>query len=189
MEYLLYALLGIGLAAACGFRVFVPLLVMSIAALTGHLELSADFAWLGSWPALIVFAVATAVEIGAYYVPWLDQALDFFSTPAAIVAGIVVTASVVVGMDPVLRWPLAIIAGGGVAGAIQFTTSGLRRTSEYVTAGFSQPVVASVENAGAVGMSVLSLVLPAIAGGLAVLLIVLFAWVLFRTRRRRWNRS
>ena len=31
--------LGIGLAAAVGFRVFLPLLVASIAAYTGHLHL------------------------------------------------------------------------------------------------------------------------------------------------------
>ena len=43
-----------------GFRVFVPLLALSIAAVTGHLDLAPDFAWLGSWPALVVFAVATA---------------------------------------------------------------------------------------------------------------------------------
>ncbi|MFO7637745.1 MAG: DUF4126 domain-containing protein [bacterium] len=184
MEYLLYALLGIGLAAACGFRVFVPLLVMSIAALTGHLELAGDFAWLGTWPALVVFAVATLLEIAAYYIPWLDHLLDTIAGPAAIVAGIVVTASVVVGMNPVLRWPLAVIAGGGVAGTIQFATSSLRRTSEYVTAGFSQPLAVSAENGGAVGMSVLSLLLPAVAGGLAVLLIGLFAFLLIRRGRR-----
>src|SRR5512137_1176711 len=99
MEYLLYVLLGIGLAAACGFRVFVPFLAISIAALAGHLRLAPDFAWLGSWPALIVFGVATVLEIVAYYVPWLDHVLDIAATPAAIVAGVVVTASVVTGIS------------------------------------------------------------------------------------------
>ncbi len=189
MDYLLFILIGIGLAAACGFRVFVPLLVLSIASITGHLELSADFAWIGTWPALIIFAIATVVEISAYYVPWLDHLLDTVAAPAAIVAGIVVTASVVTGMSPVLRWSLAVIAGGGVAGAVQLATSTIRRTSEVFTAGFSQPVASSVENGGAVGMSVLSLVLPVAAFVLAVMMVATIVFLFGRMYRRRRRRA
>ena len=152
MEYALYVLLGIGLAAACGFRVFVPFLVISIAALAGHLRLAPDFAWLGSWPALFIFGVATVFEIVAYYVPWLDHLLDIAATPAAIVAGIVVTASVVTGMSPVLRWSLAAIAGGGVAAAVQLATVALRRASTYATAGLAHPLAVTLETGGSVGM-------------------------------------
>ncbi len=87
MGYLLYALLGIGLAAACGFRVFVPLLVVSIAAVSGNLELGSGSGWIRTWPALIVFAVATVLEIVAYYVVWLDNLLDTIATPAPAAAG------------------------------------------------------------------------------------------------------
>jgi hypothetical protein len=184
MEYLLYVLLGIGLAAACGFRVFVPFLAISIAALTGQLNLAPDFAWLGSWPALIVFGVATVFEIVAYYVPWLDHVLDIGATPAAVIAGIVITASVVTGMSPVLRWTLAAIAGGGVAAAVQLATVALRRASTYATAGLAHPLASTVETGGSVGMSVLSLLVPAVAGILALLLIVLAARWLRRRRAR-----
>jgi hypothetical protein len=184
MDYLLYVLLGIGLAAACGFRVFVPLLVMSIAALTGHLKLAPDFAWLGSWPALIVFGVATVLEIVAYYIPWLDHLLDVAATPAAIVAGIIVTASVVTGMSPILRWTLATIAGGGVAAAVQLATVALRRASTYATAGLAHPLAATLETGGSAGMSVLSLLLPTVAGLLAILLILIAARWLLRRRAR-----
>ena len=185
MEYLLYVLLGVGLAAACGFRVFVPLLVMSIAALTGHLQLASEFAWIGSWPALIVFAVATLLEIVAYYVPWLDNLLDTAATPAAIVAGIVVTASVVLDMSPVLRWPLAVIAGGGVAGVVQGATVAVRRASTLATAGIATPVVTTVESGGSVGMSVLSMMLPGLAGTIAVLFVFLVGLRLVHRRSRR----
>jgi len=184
MEYLLYVLLGIGLAAACGFRVFVPFLVISIAALTGHLRLAPDFAWLGSWPALIVFGVATVFEIVAYYVPWLDHVLDIGATPAAVVAGIIVTASVVTGMNPVLRWALAAIAGGGVAAAVQLATVALRRASTYATAGLAHPLAATLETGGSAGMSILSLLLPFVAGTLAILLILVAARWLLRRRAR-----
>ena len=183
-EYLLYVLLGIGLAAACGLRVFVPFLAISIAALTGQITLAPDFAWLGSWPALIVFGVATVLEIVAYYVPWLDHVLDIAATPAAIIAGIVVTASVVTGMNPVLRWTLAAIAGGGIAAAVQLATVTLRRASTYATAGLAHPLAATIETGGSVGMSVLSLLLPIVAGVLALLLIVLAARWLLRRRAR-----
>jgi hypothetical protein len=185
MDYLLYVLLGIGLAAACGFRVFVPLLVMSIAALTGHLRLAPDFAWLGSWPALIVFGVATVLEVVAYYIPWLDHLLDVAATPAAIVAGIIITASVVIGMSPILRWTLATIAGGGVAAAVQLATVALRRASTYATAGLAHPLAATLETGGSAGMSVLSLLLPVVAGLLAILLILIAARWLLRRRARQ----
>jgi len=184
MEYLFYVLLGIGLAAACGFRVFVPFLAISIAAMTGQLHLAPDFAWLGSWPALIVFGVATVFEIVAYYVPWLDHVLDIAATPAAIVAGIIVTASVITGMSPVLRWTLAAIAGGGVAAAVQLATVALRRATTYATAGFAHPLAATAEIGGSVGMSALSLLVPVVAGVLALLLIVLAARWLLRRRAR-----
>src|SRR6185295_12716156 len=102
MAILLNLCLGIGLSAACGFRVFVPLLVMSLAARTGHLTLSPGFAWIGETPALVTLAVATLAEIAAYYVPWLDNALDVAASPAAVIAGIVASASVVTEIDPYL---------------------------------------------------------------------------------------
>src|ERR1051325_11169062 len=87
VETVLSICLGIGLSAACGFRIFVPLLVMSIAAMSGHLALSPGFQWIATYPALLTFAVATAVEIAGYYIPWVDHALDTLATPASIVAG------------------------------------------------------------------------------------------------------
>jgi hypothetical protein len=40
--------LGIALAAATGFRVFLPMLIISGAANTGYLQLDNSFAWLGT---------------------------------------------------------------------------------------------------------------------------------------------
>jgi uncharacterized protein DUF4126 len=61
--------LGIGLAAAVGFRVFLPMLVMSVAAYTGHLTLGSGFAWLATPAALVMLSVAALLEILAYYIP------------------------------------------------------------------------------------------------------------------------
>src|SRR5688572_17957636 len=130
MELLLSVCIGLGLSAACGFRIFVPLLITCIAAHSGHLNLASSFEWVGSPAALTAFSIATALEIGGYYIPWLDNFLDTVATPAAIVAGTVVTASMVTDVSPFLKWSLAVVAGGGIAGTVQATTRSEEHTSE-----------------------------------------------------------
>ena len=181
MEILLGLAIGIGLAAACGFRVFVPFMVISAAALSGHLDLADGFDWIGTYPALIAFGAATLVEIAAYYVPWVDNLLDTVSTPVAVVAGTVVTASVVGDMSPLLRWSLAAIAGGGVAAAVQSGTVLLRGASSVTTAGLGNFVVATGELVGALVTAVMAVWLPVAALGLV--LIGAFGLVRRRTRR------
>lgn len=185
MEILLSICLGIGLSAACGFRVFVPLLVMNIAALSGHLHLVHGFEWLGSYPALIAFSVATCLEIAGYYIPWLDHLLDTMATPAAVIAGTIASASVIGDMSPFLKWTLAAIAGGGSAGLIQGTTVLLRGASTATTAGLANPVVATAELAGATTVSLVALVAPL----LAAIVVVGLIFLLVRTVLRRANRT
>jgi hypothetical protein len=155
--------LGLGLAAAAGFRIFVPLLVMSIAGMSGHLPLSHGMAWIASLPALIAFATATVLEVGAYYVPWLDHALDVVATPMAVVAGAVVSASVMVDLPPLVKWGVALIAGGGAAGLVQGATMLARLKSSVTTAGLANPIVATFELVSSVVTSLLSLVVPILA--------------------------
>jgi len=170
MDTALSICVGIGLSAACGFRVFVPLLIMSIAALSGHLALASQFQWIGTYPALIAFGVATALEVGGYYIPWLDHLLDTIATPAAIVAGIIVMSSKLTGMDPFLKWTLAVIAGGGIAGVVQSGTVLTRAASTSTTGGIANPIVATAELGLSVFMSFLALVLPVVAMLLVVVI-------------------
>jgi hypothetical protein len=179
-ETLLSICLGLGLSAACGFRVFVPLLVVNLAARAGWLSLAGELSWMGETPALVAFGVATVLEVSAYFIPWLDNLLDSVATPAAVVAGAVVTASVVTGMDPALKWMLAVIAGGGVAGAVQTATVGGRMVSSVATAGLGNPLVATMELLSSFSLSVFSLLVPVLAAGL-VLGLLIFMW---RRRRR-----
>ncbi len=174
METLLSVCLGVGLAAACGFRIFVPFLLMNVAARAGYLALSGGFDWVGSTAALIVFAVATVVEVLAYYVPWLDHALDTMAAPMAVVAGVVITASAVGDINPLLKWSLAIIAGGGAAAAVQSVTTLARGASTATTLGAGNFVVSTLELVGSVLMSVVAIALPFLAAVLFATL-VLFA--------------
>src|SRR6185503_2556326 len=163
LDTLLSICLGVGLAAACGFRVFVPLLVTSLAAQTGHLTLAGGFGWIGTKPALIAFGAATVLEILAYYVPWIDNLLDLVAGPAAVVAGIVITASVVSDVDPLMRWSLAVIAGGGAAAAVQGATTVARHVSSWATMGVGNHLLATGEAVGSVVLSALSLIAPLVA--------------------------
>ena len=186
MDILLSVCLGIGLSAACGFRVFVPFLVMSIASLSGHLQLAHGFEWIGSYPALIAFSVATALEIAGYYIPWLDHLLDTIASPAAVVAGTVVSASLVTDMSPLLKWSLAIIAGGGAAGAVQATTVAARSLSLVGTGGLANPLVATVELAGSVVTSVLAVLVPLLGIALVAAFLLVFGRMIYlRTRKPR----
>ena len=172
MSTLLSVLLGIGLSAACGFRIFVPFLLVGIAARTGHVVLGPSFTWMAGTPALIALGVATILEVGAYYIPWLDHVLDLLATPASVVAGMVMTASVVTGLDPTMKWTLALIAGGGIAGTVQALTVGTRKVSLVTTGGLANPVVSTVELLGSVVLTVLAIALPLAA-------FAVIAWALF----------
>jgi len=159
--------LGVGLAAACGLRVFLPLLALSAAARLGYVPLAPGFEWTAGTPALLAFATATLLEIVAYYVPWLDNALDAIAAPAAVAAGILVSASVLVDLPPLARWTVAVIAGGGASAAVQATTTLLRLKSSALTGGLGNPVLATAEWMGAAILAALSILLPLL--GLAVL--------------------
>lgn len=160
-ETLFGMMIGLGLSAACGFRVFVPPLVVSLAAFTGHLELSEGFQWLASYPAVIAFSAAVGCEIVGYYVPWVDNVLDAVAAPAAVVAGTVLSASMVHDVSPLVQWSFAVIAGGSAAGLFHTATAILRGGSTLATGGLGNPLLSTVEMGSAVTVSILAILLPA----------------------------
>ena len=175
-ETLLGIAVGIGLSAACGFRVFVPLLIMNLATLTDHLHLAPGFEWIGSYYATIAFGTATIVEVLAYTIPWLDHILDLISSPTAILAGMIVTASVVMDVSPFLKWTLAIIAGGGAAAIVQGVTVTLRTKSSALTAGAGNVLVSSAELAGSMITALLAIIVPILCLILLALLCIFVIW-------------
>lgn len=186
METILAILLGLGLSAACGFRVFVPLLIMGVANHTGHLHLNPGFAWIGSTPALVAFSVACVLEIGGYYIPWLDHFLDALATPAAAVAGTIVMASCVTDMSPLLRWTLAIVAGGGTAGMVQSLTVVGRSLSSGFTGGLGNPIFATAELGGSLATSLIAVIMPI---GIVLLLVGCAGFGCWAMQKRRTLRT
>lgn len=194
MGELLAVLIGLGLAASCGLRVFVPLAALSIAARAGYVSVSPGMAWLGSDEAMIALCTATVLEIVAYKVPWLDHALDAVASPAAVVAGAIVAASQVGTVTPegstgaMLSWACALIAGGAVAGVVQAGTVTTRAASTALTAGMANPLISVGQSSLAIGMSTLTVIAPAIAAVMVIILLsvaMLALVMLVRWRARR----
>jgi hypothetical protein len=177
--------LGVGLAAATGFRIFLPMLIVGLAAYSGFLPLGESFAWLATPAALTMLGVAALVEILAYYIPGVDNVLDVAATPAAFIAGTVVAAAVLADLPPLIQWSTAIIAGGGVAGVTQSATALLRANSTLFTGGLGNVVIATGELVGAAWVALLALVAPIVA----LILVAVFLWLAFRLLRRIKQRA
>ena len=181
VEWLIAVAIGIGLAAATGFRVFLPLLVAGLAAHWGALPLSDGFRWLATPEALIALASASVVETIAYYIPGVDHLLDVLASPAAIAAGIVASASVMVDMPPGIVWPVAIIGGGGMAAVTKLSSAVLRAKTGIATLGVANPIVSTGETAGAIVIALAAVLVPVVC---LIVLIVMLVWSRRRRRRR-----
>lgn len=162
-ELVLSMLLGVGLASACGFRIFVPPLIMSLAARSGHLHLASNFEWMATDPALALLGVATLLEVAAYFFPVVDNLLDTVASPAAVIAGSMVAASTVTDTAPFMAWALALIAGGGAAATTQAATVTTRLASTATTAGTANPAVSAGETAASVVITIVMIVVPVLA--------------------------
>lgn len=177
--------LGIGLAASVGFRVFLPLFALSLASYFGAWDLNANWGWISSLSALLVFGVATILEIFAYFIPWVDNLLDSFAIPLAGIAGTAVMVSTIADLEPMVTWTLAIIAGGGTATAIKGASATSRLASTATTGGLANPIVSAVETGTALIVTILSLLAPIAA---VVLVIVILAVVFNIYRKLRPKR-
>ena len=175
-ETLFSILIGIGLAASVGFRIFVPLFALSLASYSGIIPLNENWEWVGSSTAIIILGVATVVEILAYLIPWFDNLLDMIAVPLAAIAGTAVMVATVSDLDPTITWALAIIAGGGTAAAIKGSTSTTRLASTATTAGIANPVISTVETGTSIVMSVFSIFIPV----LAIICVVIIFWVFYK---------
>ncbi|MBZ0326654.1 MAG: DUF4126 domain-containing protein [Altibacter sp.] len=188
LDIIISIFLGVGLAAAVGFRVFLPLLVLSLA---GHYEvipLNESWQWIGSLTAVITLGVATLIEIFGYYIPWFDNALDTIAIPLAAVAGTAVMVATVSNLDPIITWSLAIIAGGGTATLIKGNASALRLGSTATTGGIGNPVVTTIETGTSTVMAILSIFIPLIAF-ILVLLIFFGIYKFYKKLRKKGSTS
>ena len=188
IDIIISIFLGVGLAAAVGFRVFLPLLVLSFAGYYEIIPLNESWQWIGSLTAVITLGVATLIEIFGYYIPWFDNALDTIAIPLAAVAGTVVMVATVSSLDPVITWSLAIIAGGGTATLIKGNASALRLGSTATTGGIGNSIVTTIETGTATMMSIFAIFIPIIAF-ILVLLILFGIYKFYKKLGKKSNSS
>ena len=179
-ETIISIFLGIGLSASVGFRVFVPLFALSLAAYFNLWELNESWQWIGSLAAVVTLGVATLVEIFGYYIPYIDNLLDTIAIPLATVAGTAVMVSTIADLSPVITWALAIIAGGGTAAAVAGSSGVTRLTSTTTTGGVANPIVSTIETGSSIVMSVISLFIPV----LAFVFVLAILYVIFKVYKK-----
>ena len=180
-------LMGISLAAASGFRVFLPPFLLSLAArfnVVWFLDIDligTQFEFFTSTLSIVVLGIATVAEFAAFYAPWVDSALDTIATPASIVAGVAMTAIVLEGNEPIIQWTIAIVAGGGVAATIQSATVATRGLSSTFTFGLGNSAVATGENVASVALTLIAILIPF----LSALFVLLIVALLLRMKRKK----
>ena len=183
LQSLIAVAIGIGLAAATGFRVFLPLLIAGAAARWADLPLANGFQWLATTNALLALGTASVVEVAAYYIPIVDHALDVLGGPVAVLAGVFASASTMVDIRPGVMWPIAVVGGGGMAALVKVMSALVRTKSGLWTAGLANPAVSTGETAGAIVTAIAAIVFPLICLlGIAVLLF----WM-GRRARQMWS--
>ena len=185
LDIILSVATGLGLAAAAGLRVFVPLLAAGLAFHFGLLAPAPGFEWLGQPLALVALGVATALEVGGYYVPGVDHVLDVVAAPVAVAAGTVAAAAMLTDLPDWARWLVAVAGGGSATFVVHGLTSLVRAKSGLATAGLGNPLVATGELAGATGIALAAILAPLVA---VVLLVTVLAVALLAIRRRRKRR-
>jgi Domain of unknown function (DUF4126) len=179
--------LGIALSASSGFRIFVPLLVSNLAVKFGAIGITPDFAWMASNTATGILSIACLAEIASYYVTYIDNILDSIALPASVIAGTLLTSQFLPIDDPAIKWGLGLLAGGGVAGTIQSSTTLLRLASTKFTGGIGNGFISTFENFTSVIVTILAIWLPIIMGVLAIILTVFLLRKVFRKKSKNTN--
>lgn len=182
METILAICIGFALSATVGFRIFTPLLITGIFVRADWITLAQGFDWIGSTPALIAFGAATLFEIAVNYIPAVGSFMKVLATPLAAIAGILLTASFIGDMNPLLEWSIAIIGGGGIATASHTAVTAVKGVSE--TAMLS-PVVAAAEDTTATLVPIAIFLIPLLAVVFVILIpVLIFSFYKKRERRR-----
>lgn len=189
IDWIISLCVGVGLAACCGFRVFVPMLIAALGTKLGFIGTMPGYEFIGSWTAIIGLSIAASFELGAYYVPWLDNLLDTIAMPVAIVAGTLLSTSFLRINDEMTRWAMSLMLGGGAAGIVQAGTSLLRLGSVTTTGGLANPIVATGENAASLILSILTVFLPLFAFALIAFLLIFLAFRILSRRRLRFTKA
>ncbi len=181
-EFLPALALAIALAASAGLRAWLPLLLASGLARLGVLDLGPSFQFLASNKALVLFGVATAIELVGDKIPAVDHALDLIGTPLRPAAGALLAASILGTVsDPLTSIVLGTAVGAPSALVPHAAKSALRAASTATTGGLANPLLSFIEDGISIALFVLAVLVPV----LVVALLGLTLYLASRWLRRR----
>jgi hypothetical protein len=176
--------MAIALAAAAGLRAWLPLFAAGGLARLGVFELGPSFQFLTSDKALLLFGVATAIELVGDKIPAVDHALDVIGTPLRPLAGALLAAGVIGTVaDPLVSAVLGIAIGAPTALVPHVAKAALRATSTAATGGLANPALSFVEDAVSVVLLILAVLVPIAVVALVGLVVYLTTRWLGRRRR------
>lgn len=187
MVILFSIFLGATLAAAAGFRAFLPLFILGLLErfeLLGQFTLGDNLQWLMSNPGLICLGAATVLEIAADKIPAVDSALDSLMTFVRPGAGGLGVIAVLSAHNPLMAYVAGIVLAGGATLPIHLGKTALRLGSHMTTGGFGSPALSCAEDVAAGGTVTLAALLPVFAVIFGTAGAVLVIWFVMRRRKK-----
>lgn len=179
---------AMSLAGAAGLNAYVPLLVFGLLArYTDLVDLPPEWLWL-THPALLgVVAALLVVELVADKIPVVDSVNDVIQTVVRPTSGGIVFASGLGAAEVVdgrteINW-VAVISGVLIALAIHLLKSTARPVVNASTAGVGAPVLSTVEDTTSLTVTLLALLVPAIAAVLVLAVVVVLGALVVRRIR------
>lgn len=187
LTWVLTLTLGFSLAACAGIRAWLPMLVAGLAArFTDQVELGESFQFLSSTPALVLFGIATVVEVVGDKIPAVDHALDAAGTFIRPVAGALLSASVLYQVEnPLWALGIGILVGAPTAAVPHAVKSASRGLSSTFTFGLANPILSVVEDVAAFTLAALAIVIPVVMGFSVVVLGAVIAFIVYKQVQKR----
>jgi hypothetical protein len=191
-------LTGTGLAASSGLNAYIPLLTLGLLSrYTDTVTLPAGWQWLdGGW-ALVILGVLLSVEMVADKVPIVDSINDVVQTVVRPTAGGLAFGATATSDSVTVSDPGSFFSGGAwvpvavgvvLALVVHASKATARPAVNAASGGFAAPVVSTLEDAAALGMSLLALLAPILVV-VALAALIGFFWWAFRTVRIRRRRK
>jgi len=174
IEWVVPLLLGIGLSAATGLRVFLPFFLISLALHYNILSFEQNFIWLDNPYVVIALGIAVIVEIGGYYIPIVDHTLDIIGAPLAFCAGVVSMSSMMPEMPAYVDSIISLIVGGGTALSINSFSGMMRIKTTASFFGMANSTYSTIENILSTLFTLLAFLVP-VMFGIGILLFVFLA--------------
>ena len=176
-----------------GWRLYLCVLATGLAMRYGVLPLPEHLASLQVLASPWVMGAAGAaafLEFFADKVAWLDSLWDTVHTLIRPVGGALLALAVVDPSDPATQ-AIAFILGGGASLLAHGGKAGARAVVNASPEPFSNVIVSTAEDVTTTGLLYLVYAHPAVAGGIALVLLALAVWLLTMARKvikRLWAR-